>query len=129
MKKSPLKKKAASHTPSWYRKKEVAKAKIIAKERDNWTCQRCGRSRDYGYQIHGSHVFSEGRHPGMSADPLNIKALCAQCHMWWHENPAESMPWYKRKFPERYAYLLKLSRTTIKKDWKKEYETTSRTKS
>lgn len=123
MKKTPLKKKAASHTSSWYRKKCVGVAKILAKERDGYICQRCGKSKEAGYRIEGSHVFPEGRYHGLSADPENIKALCSDCHIWWwHAHPTEAGVWFKEKYPERYAYLLELSRTTIKKDWKKEYE-------
>lgn len=123
MKKSPLKKKADSHTQSWYRKKCVEIAKKIALERDGYACVRCPRRKEYGDIIHGSHVFPEGRYHGMSADPENIKGLCYQCHMqWWHKHPTEAGEWFKKTYPERYTYLLKLSRTTIKKDWKKEYE-------
>ena len=109
-------KKERGRSSAWYRRQAVAKAKIIAKKRDNHICQRCGKD-GREYQIHGSHVYSEGAHPNMSADPLNIKALCAQCHMWWHENPIESFVWFKERFPERYAYLKMKSLESIKINW------------
>lgn len=121
MKRSPLARKAKEKSQPWYRKKCVERAKRLAKERDNWICQRCGKDGKNGYQIHGSHIFSEGRYHGLSANILNIKALCAQCHMWWHENPIDAVNWFKERFPERYKKLLILSRTTIQIDWKREY--------
>lgn len=109
-------------TKTWYRKKLVERAKKIAIERDGGICQRCGKSKISGWQIHGSHVFPEGKYHGMSVNTENIKALCAQCHMWWHENPLASSEWFRGKFPVRYKKLKKLSLKTIIVDWKKEYE-------
>jgi 5-methylcytosine-specific restriction endonuclease McrA len=107
-------------TPTWYRKKMVARAKLLAKERDNFICQHCRKDGKI-YQMHGSHVFSEGRYHGMSDMLENIKTLCAQCHIDWHENPL-GQDWFRKKFPERYEFLLKQSRKTIKRNWKQEYE-------
>jgi len=112
-----------THTQSWYRKKCVAKAKVIALTRDNYTCVRCGASKANGKAIHGSHVYPEGTYHGMSANPLNIKALCYQCHFnWWHKNPMEAKEWFCKKYPDRARKLKILSRTTIKTDWKQFYE-------
>jgi len=123
MKKTPLKKKAKVHTQSWYRKKCVIEAKRIALTRDSYTCQKCGRSKENGFPIHGSHVFPEGRYHGMSANPENIKALCYLCHMmWWHKHPTESGIWFSETFPERHKALKILSRETTKIDWKSELE-------
>lgn len=107
-------------TNTYWRKKCVEIGKKIAKTRDKYVCQRCGRSN---VKIDASHIFPEGGYHGMSAMPENIKALCVQCHFWWHENPILARDWFVKKFPERYKLLLKLSRQTIKIDWKKEYET------
>lgn len=117
MKHTKLRKQAKKHTNSWWRKKRVEEAKTKAKERDNYTCQRCGRSSEQGYQIHGSHIYPEGSYHSLSANVLNIMAKCAQCHMWWHENPAESGKWIREKFPERMKELDKLSREITKIDW------------
>ena len=124
MKRSKLAKKAPKHTNSWYRKKMVERAKIEALERDGYVCQKCGKSKYTGWAIHGSHVFPEGRYHGMSANPLNIKALCYDCHFnWWHKNPLQAAEWFKAKFPERYKKLKQLSQKVIQVDWKKLYET------
>jgi len=116
MKKEKTKK---DHTPTWYRKKCVERAKKQAKERDRYICQWCGRKDG---KMDGSHVFPEGKHNGMSAMVDNIKALCFQCHSRWHESPVEGVEWFKSKFPERYKKLKKISLKPIKTDWKKEYE-------
>ena len=113
--------KKKEKTKTWYRKKCVERAKKIAIERDGGLCQRCGKSKQDGWQIHGSHVFPEGKYHGMSANTENIKALCAQCHMWWHENPIASSEWFREKFPKRYKKLKSDSLKTIQLDWKKEY--------
>ena len=110
-------------TATYWRRKCVEKAKKLAIERDDWTCQHCGVSKSSGRQIHGSHVFPEGRYHGMSADVENIKALCYQCHFnWWHKHPIEAGEWFKKKFPDRYKRLKKKSLQTIKVDWKQRYE-------
>lgn len=117
-------KKKKDHTQSWYRLKAVEIAKLIAKERDKYTCQKCGATKDSGYQIHGSHIFSEGAHRTLSADPDNIKALCAKCHSptfkgSWHEDPANQQ-WFDIKFPGRKERLLKKERELLgTQDWKK----------
>lgn len=109
-------------TPTWYRKKLVERAKLEAKERDNWICQRCGKNGKAGYKIDGAHIYSEGKYNGMSALIENIIALCMQCHLWWHENPLNASEWFQKKFSEKYKILKKLSLKTIKKNWKQEYE-------
>ena len=121
MKRVSLKKKAKKHSNSYWRKKCVERAKIEAKERDSYTCKRCGRSKANGYKIDASHIFPEGRYHGMSAMVENIDAMCSQCHIWWHESPAESGAWFKAKFPERYKKLKAFSLKTLQVDWKNEY--------
>ena len=107
-------------TQTYWRKKCVARAKLLAKERDNYTCQRCGKMPD---KIDGSHVYPEGTYHGMSANVDNIKSLCSYCHLyWWHKDVISARDWFAKKFPERFKKLKALSRLTIKKDWKKEWE-------
>jgi 5-methylcytosine-specific restriction endonuclease McrA len=118
VKRTPIKKTAKAKTPSWYRKKCVLEAKRIAKKRDNYTCQKCGKKPE---RIEGSHIFPEGTYHGMSANPDNIKSLCSYCHIWWwHSEPTESGQWFRDTFPERYERLRDLSRTTIKMNWEEE---------
>lgn len=30
---------------------------------------------------------------GVRCDPGNAKALCNNCHRWWHSNPTEATEW------------------------------------
>jgi len=109
-------------TNTWYRKKLVMKAKEKARERDKNKCVWCGND-GRTKQLHGSHVFPEGRYPSLSADVENIKMLCAYCHLRrWHESPVEAMEWFKKKYPERYKRLKEKSLKIIKVDWKTLYE-------
>lgn len=123
------KKQKPKYTQIWYRKKAIEIAKKIAIARDGGTCQRCGRNKQSGYQIHGSHIFSVGAHPTISAEPDNIKALCSTCHSpgfkgSWHEDPAASIKWFDEKFPGRRDRLVKLEQEMLGKvDWKEKYET------
>lgn len=103
-------------------------AKIKAKDRDNWTCLHCGRSKEQGYQMHGSHIYPEGVYLSMSAEVDNILTLCAKCHVgggaWknksipsWHEDPVYFADWYREKFPELYLKLRKMSQTSEVINW------------
>ena len=79
-------------------------AKQIAKARDGYTCQKCGRTRPY--KIDGSHVVPVSLDGRLASDPINIKALCSRCHLhWWHVSPAEAGPWFIERFPARWEYL------------------------
>ena len=107
-------------------KKCVTLAKLIAKERDGYICQKCGKSKKQGYQIQGSHILGVGAHPRLAAEILNIKAMCSQCHRWWHSAPTESGEWFKTKFPDWYKELeilrQKEESSLKKKDWHKMLE-------
>ena len=73
-------------------------AKKIAKQRDWYICQHCGRKDN----IHWSHVINEARDHRLACDPDNIKALCYNCHLnWWHKNPVEAGERFKQKRPWR----------------------------
>jgi hypothetical protein len=99
------------------RKKCVKIAKDISKTKAGYRCQYdgCSRTKDNGFQMHGSHIYGENSHKSMSADPDNILCLCAVHHtggFWknakeisWHESPMEMAEWFMNKFPERYQKL------------------------
>lgn len=91
------------------RKKCIELAKKIAKERDNYTCQKCGASKP-NVQIQGAHLLPV-TYGLTAADPENILALCSGCHMWkassWHQSPLENSEWFQTKFPGRYERLKK----------------------
>jgi len=80
--------------------------RTYTRERDNNTCQKCGRHVE-GSCSQPSHVIPKGRCLRLRYDPLNIKTLCLFHHRWWHDNPTESGEWFKKKFPKRWAYLEK----------------------
>ncbi len=57
------------------------------RERDNWTCQRCGKQYDKSSTsdrqgLHCSHYWGRG-HEGTRFDPDNCIALCYGCHRLW----------------------------------------------
>lgn len=124
MKKTPLSKTAKERTPSFYRKKAVEVAKLIAKHRDGYKCvnPKCGKSAELGYQMHGSHILNEGTHHRMSVEIENIMCQCAQHHMDWHGNPLLQQ-WFEERFPNRKQTLLEQDRFLnlgyIKPDYKK----------
>lgn len=87
------------------KKELVTLAKTVAKLRDNYTCQKCYKTKHQA-AIHGSHVIPVSAGDLLSWDVLNIKALCYSCHFhWWHKDPIEASEWFEEKFPGRAAYL------------------------
>ena len=117
--KKPKNKKKKSNT--YWRKKCVDIAKQVSKTRDGFKCIRCPRSARQGYQMHGSHILAESKHLNLSADPENIKTLCAVCHFWWHENPTESGDWFAKTYPDR-LFLLRKKDKILQKEkiqWEK----------
>jgi len=104
---SPIKKTTKPKKPSRSKiKKELDKLiKDYVKERDNFVCQKCGKKVS-GTNCHGSHILPVGSHANMQFDPRNIKVLCFHDHRhFWHNNPLEAGEWYRRTFPENWAYL------------------------
>ena len=103
------------HNRTWYLKKLVEKAKRCVKERDNWTCQRCGKVVE-GANCHASHILNVGAYKSLELDPSNMKVLCGMpCHLsWWHKNPLEAAEWFNEKFPDRYFYLKEIAKKKIK---------------
>lgn len=49
-------------------------------ERDNWECQRCGKTKP----IHCHHITGIKQNPIESADVDNCISLCKKCHQWAH---------------------------------------------
>lgn len=102
------------HNRTWYTKKLVAKAKLCIKLRDNYTCQYSGKEC-IGADCHASHVLNVGTHKALELDPSNMKVLSSYYHLhWWHKDVLHAQQWFQSKFPERYYYLMHIS----KKDWK-----------
>ena len=80
-------------------------AKLIAKTRDRYKCQRCGSTPYNTSKIQGSHVIAVSQDLRLAFDPENIKAMCGQCHMWWHENVMDAYEWFAEQFPNRWKRI------------------------
>jgi 5-methylcytosine-specific restriction endonuclease McrA len=52
------------------------------RERDGWTCQRCGREYERGDgRLQAAHCFTRAiKREGLRMDPSNLLALCYGCH-------------------------------------------------
>ena len=80
-------------------------AKLIAKERDEWTCQYCEKQSN-GQDMHGSHVINEAKDHRLAIDTVNIKALCYNCHLHgWHKQVLIYAEWFENNFRNRSVYL------------------------
>ena len=57
-------------------------------ERDNWTCQKCGKSKEDfpELELHCHHIFPLNENPVESADMDNCITYCKECHKWIHKN-------------------------------------------
>lgn len=104
MKRSPIRKK--SKQPVSKLKKEcMALVKQMVSIRDKDICQRCDKEC-FGSDRHRSHVVPVSAGNKLAFDPMNMKVLCYNCHMhFWHKNPRAAADWFRKKFPERDAYL------------------------
>lgn len=89
------------------RKKAIHLAMELAKERDSWTCQKCGKTKPE-VQIQGAHIIPIQAKGVIAADPENIIALCSSDHKWagdsWHESPLDQ-DWFHKKFPGLFKKL------------------------
>jgi transcription elongation factor Elf1 len=57
------------------------------RERDNYTCRRCGHYEKY---IHTHHVATRAQRPDLKHDVDNGICLCNGCHSWVHTHPLEA---------------------------------------
>lgn len=102
------------HNRTWYTKKLVAKAKACVKLRDKYICQHT-RQEVQGSNCHASHVLNVGTHKKMELDPTNMKVLSSYSHLhWWHKDVLHATQWFKNEFPERYDYLMRMSKIDFK---------------
>jgi hypothetical protein len=57
-------------------------------QRDNATCQECGKRKDefrsIQFDIH--HIVSFADNKELRAEPSNLVLLCRPCHLWVHSN-------------------------------------------
>lgn len=89
-------------TKSKYKKILVILAKLYAKHRDKFICQKCWTKTN----IHWSHIIPVSADWRLAICIDNIKSLCFHCHMnRWHKNPIESWEWIRKKRPDRIKKL------------------------
>ena len=91
------------------------------RERDDWTCQRCGKvyPERRGQGLHCSHIFSR-RHQATRFYSRNAKALCFPCHQWFGADPVESAAWVSDYIGREALEELEQRKNTIVKRTKKE---------
>lgn len=112
-----------------YKKLAITLAKTIAKQRANYICEKCYRSRQQGWAMHGAHIMPV-TYAATAADPHNIICLCASCHSMGpkssHQNPIDFGRWFDEKYPGRYDSLrhkaLAHAKNTARINWQKIYE-------
>ena len=85
---------------------------VIARDK---VCLRCKKSTN----LHASHIYPRGKYPKMQFDPLNVKALCLGCHLyWWHKHPIEAREWAEEALGiDRLDKLKKQANTINKTPW------------
>lgn len=91
-------------------KKCLNLAKTIAKKRDWYVCQWCGKKKwDSKANIDASHIINEASDWRMAINPLNIIALCHTCHFnIRHKDPLRTAKWFHKKYPTLYNKLIKI---------------------
>lgn len=84
---------------------DVAFSKLI-RERDGFTCQRCGaRHRPESRGLHAAHMFTR-RIKVTRHDPDNCAALCYGCHSFLDANPWEKAVFFRERLgDERFDAL------------------------
>ena len=87
--------------------------------RDGEKCAKCGKQG----VLHLSHVKSEGAHPRLKFEPVNVKFLCIRCHLyWWHRDITEATEWFNETHPSRAEELKEMVKNEYsmsKPDFKK----------
>ena len=86
------------------------------KDRDGWTCRRCGKGGSY-MQAH--HVISSTNW-NLRFDPENGVCVCAGCHLgFFHSNDPFDWPivedWYKKNV--NWEYLKDRRHVKVKNDY------------
>lgn len=103
--KKPRKKPTRKSSKTALKKKLEILVKTYVKIRDDYICQRCGKTVE-GTNCHASHVIPVSRSGFLQFEPLNMKVMCYHDHInWWHKHPIEAGKWFVEKFPERWEYL------------------------
>ena len=91
----------------------------MIRERDNWTCQRCGKVYEPKSQgLHSAHMFSR-RIQATRLWPDNACALCFGCHQYLDSNPNEKLAFFRERLgDERFDALSDRARAKRNRDVK-----------
>ena len=77
---------AKPRSKGWY-VQEQQKWSAAIRERDNYTCQNCGRR---GGDLQAHHVLSWSKHPELRFELFNGVTLCIPCHRAVHSGAGKS---------------------------------------
>jgi hypothetical protein len=105
---------------------------LYIKERDNWTCQTCGR-KGKGQFMNAGHFIQAFGHNAVFFDERNVFAQCINCNIWGAGKPAilreviikrygkkaEEELWKKAREVKQFT---KVELDEIAKIYKKKYE-------
>lgn len=70
---------------------------LYVRNRDNWTCQRCGKKYEEGSpSLQNSHYFGRTKE-SVRFDPQNCDALDFGCHRYWEKEDREGYRAFKVK--------------------------------
>lgn len=98
-------------------KRDAADARfsLEIRERDRWTCQRCGTSYVPPTRaLHCAHIFSRGKYR-TRFDPDNAVALCYGCHRHIDTHPIEKETFFRERMgDEAYDALRLRANRTLK---------------
>ena len=95
-------------------KRDAADARfsLMIRERDRWTCQRCGAVHDSKSQgLHSAHMFSRGK-LSTRFDAENACALCYGCHRYLDTHPTEKRVFWIELIGQRRFEALELRSNT-----------------
>jgi len=90
---------------------------LYIRERDNWTCKRCGRKydRDIPNQLQNSHFYGRANE-STRFDPENCDSVCYGCHNYWENTNHESYREFKiNQLGKKRFDLLTLRRSQYKR--------------
>jgi len=92
---------------------------LYIKERDNWTCQTCGR-RGKGRFMNAGHFIQAFGHASVFFDERNVHAQCMNCNLWGGGKPAVLREKIIKKYGEKAEEELWQKAKEIKQWTKKE---------
>lgn len=87
----------------------------MVKERDNWTCVRCGHEFPEEYGVNGlrkapgldwSHIFGRRHHSTRWRLDAAL-SICCGCHTYFHDRPLEFEKFCRRRLGNAHYDLLK----------------------